>query len=481
MNLRGSGGPAMAGLLAALFLFMLAVAAYRLPFLSNVLVGEEGTHAYLVMGPRPVISGDDALFLARLDGKDILLFVDRNVLIYQFLDVVGRGIGQLLPSCGEFAIACVSFHARFPFLVIFLGGLAVAFVGVRRHLAFDRPWVLAAQTLIFLYLCTTPLLVGGSIQPQIDGALGVLIFATAAALLLSVTEHDKLYRTVAAAFIAGMAGALGKNEWAIALAASAGAVIILLPALALIARPEQRDWNSVRRGLALCVSIIAGIAACQALLYLYSPRTFMAGIDVMFRIAGLKLSIMDQIARSWDVVYPVYLASALSLIAIACRLRAYCLTQPALVILAGWAALTVIGYTYSGFSGDGFPRYFCPPAVLASIALVCLIPDFTLPRAAWAAASLLLVLGIAASSVSLWQSYSQRVAITSGRGSSLAATEFRYARLARAYAGIPIFEGAAIAIYYQNIDWIAHDLGIAGARSWLVKLRPNRPPELLEP
>jgi len=250
MNLRGSGGPAIAGLFAASFFLALAVVAYRLPFLSNVLIGEEGTHAYLVLGPRPVINGDDALFLARLDGKDILLFVDRNVLIYQFLDVVGRGIGQILPSCREFTMACVSLHARFPFLAIFLGGLAVAFLGVRRHLAFDRPWMLAAQMLVFLYLCTTPLLVGGSIQPQIDGALGVLIVATAAALLLSVQEHDKTYRTVAAAFLAGMAGALGKNEWAIALAASAGTVIVLLAGLTLIAQPEHRDWNSLRRGLA---------------------------------------------------------------------------------------------------------------------------------------------------------------------------------------------------------------------------------------
>ena len=338
-------------------MLIFALIASRLPFMANVLIGEEGTHAYLVLGPRPVINGDDALFLARLDGKDILLFVDRNVLIYQFLDVVGRGIGQILPSCREFTMACVSLHARFPFLAIFLGGLAVAFLGVRRHLAFDRPWMLAAQMLVFLYLCTTPLLVGGSIQPQIDGALGVLIVATAAALLLSVQEHDKTYRTVAAAFLAGMAGALGKNEWAIALAASAGTVIVLLAGLTLIAQPEHRDWNSLRRGLALCVAVIAGIVACQGLLYLYSPRTFLAGINVMFRIAGLKLSIVDQIARSWDVVYPVYLASALSLILIALRLRAYCLTRPALVILTGWAALTVIGYTYSGFSGDGFPRY----------------------------------------------------------------------------------------------------------------------------
>ena len=460
--------------------FFIVVAAYRVPFLSNVLVGEEGTHAYLVTGPQPVIVGDDALLIARLNGKDILAFVERNILLYQFLDVVARRAGQLLPLCHESTIACVSLRARAPFLIVFLAGLLVALFGVRRYLACDRPRVLMAQFLILFYVLSAPLLVGGSVQPQIDGALGVLIAAMSASILLSLKRRAPPFRYIAA-FVGGAAGALGKNEWAIALAASAATVAALSAGLTLAVKPNQRDWRAVRQGLAVCITIVTGIIVCQWLLYLYSPRTFMGGIDVMFRIAGMRLSIVDQLTRGWGLAHPVFLACGLMLVLITVRLKEYCLQQPSLVVVAGWAAIIVVGYVYSGFSGDGFQRYYCPPAMLASLALVCLIGDLAFSRVAFGIASGVLILGIGANSVSLVRSYSQGLTITSGPGSSLAAIESRYATLASRYARVPIFEWSAIGIYYSNVDWVATDLGIGEARGLLQKMRPNRPPELVIP
>jgi hypothetical protein len=402
------------------------------------------------------------------------------VLLYQFLDVVARRISQLLPECREFSVQCVSFHARLPFLVIFLAGWVIALFGVRRYFACDRPRVLMVQFLILLYALSAPLLVGSSIQPQIDGALGVLIVAASAALLLSSNWYSPPFRYVAA-FAAGLAGALGKNEWAIALAASAVTVVALSTGLTLAIKPDQRDWRAARQGLSICVAIVTGIAVCQLLLYLYSPRTFMGGIDVMTRIAGLKLSIVDQLSRSWGLAHPVFLVCGFMLALIAFRLKDCCLKQPAVVIVAGWAAIIVTGYVYSGWSGDGFPRYYCPPAMLAALALVCVVGDLTLPRAAFGIASVVLILGIGVNSMSLARSYSQGLTITSGPGQSLAAIESRYATLASRYAGVPILEGAGIGIYYRNIDWIGSDLGVEGAKNLLRRLRPNRPPELVMP
>lgn len=467
--------------LTILILFLLLSVAYRLPFMSNILVGEEGTHAYLVMGPQPVIKGDDGLLVARLDGEDLVLFIERSVLIYQFLDVVGRGIEHLLPACRELSFACVSFHARFPFLVIFMGGVLVVLFGARRYLALDRPRVFAVQMLVLLYLVSTPLMVGGAVQPQIDGALGVLIVATAAGLLLALRGQTQTMRIFVLAFAGGLAGALGKNEWAIALAGAAVITALLAAGLTALTRPRQRDWGAVKRAGLISAAIVLGIVACQFLLYVYSPRTYLGGLDVMFRIAGMKLSIADQIARAWDLAHPVILACGLSLILIAMRLRDYCLRQPSLVIIAGWASIILIGYVYSGWSGDGFPRYYCPPAMLAATTLVCLISELRMPRPAWAAASIAFVLGIAANSLSLSESYSRGLAITSGRGSSLNAIAARYTALASRYDGTPIYEGSAIGIYFPKVDWVAHDLGLEGARSLLRKRRPNRAPELVVP
>ncbi len=463
-----------------ILIFVIVVAAWRLPFLSNVLVGEEGTHAYLVLGPHPVIVDDNDGFIARVDGKDILESLQRSVLLYQFLDIVARQFGLLLPPCRDDSIACISLHGRAPFLAVFLAGLLAALFAVRRYLAFDRPWTLAVQLLIFFYILCAPLVVGGSIQPQIDGALGVLIVTSSAALLLSSKEHPVPYCYLAA-FAGGLVGALGKNEWAIALAGSAVALALLSAGLTLASAPNQRDWKAVRQGRALCIAILTGIIICQWLLYLHSPSAFIAGLDVMLRINAMRLSIIELVRDSWNLLYPVFLACGMMLVLIAIRLKQYCLKQPSVVIVAGWAAIIVVGYVYSGWTGDGFERYYCPPALLAAIALIYLVGDLHYSRGILCAASAALVLGIGANGMSLLRSYSHGLTITSLPGSSLAAIESRYTKLASRYTGVPIFESSAIGIYYKNIDFVARDVGVEGAKSMLQRLRPERPPELMVP
>src|SRR5450759_1046149 len=103
-----------------------AVGALRIPFLSNVLIGEEGSLSYLVLGPTRVVHGLDAVIAGRIDGIDRLIFPEHNILMYEFLDIVGRQIGQLLPLCRDGSMDCTTIQARSPFFILFLCGIAVA-------------------------------------------------------------------------------------------------------------------------------------------------------------------------------------------------------------------------------------------------------------------------------------------------------------------------------------------------------------------
>lgn len=464
--------------LFAALAMVVVVAAFRVPFLSNILIGEEGTFAYLVLGQKPVIHGLDAALVGRIDGIDRLVFPEHNILMYEFLDIVGRGVGRVLPLCRDGSMECTTIEARAPFLALFLLGLAAAMLAVRKWFAFDRPLTLAIQLLVLLYVTSAPLIVGGSIQPQIDGALGVLVLATAAAFLLASDTPRSPARLVWASF-AGIALVVGKNEWALALAGAVFVVLVLAVVFTFNVRSRRWDFAAAAPTFGCCGIILLGVAAGQVLNYLYAPDAYAATFAVMERIDAMKLSALDQLRRTWGLSYPVLLTCGVTLALIAPRLKHYCLHHPVVVIVAGWGAAIVVAYAYSGFSGDGFQRYYCPAGVLACIALMCVIRDLYLPRLLAAGAAFGLVVGIGLNSASLADSYRRAVSISSSPGTGLERVKNRYAAFARAYNGIPLLEESPIGLYYRNIDWIALDMGEEGAVLFIRQVRPDGPTDFL--
>ena len=454
-----------------------AVAALRVPFLSNVLIGEEGTIAYLVLGPQPVIHGLDAAFAARIDGVDRLIFPEHNILMYEFLDIVGRGLGRLLPLCRDGSMDCTTVEARAPFLVLFMLGLATAMVAIRTWLALDRPLTLAIQLLVLFYVTSAPVVVGGSIQPQIDGGLGVLVVAAAAAFLLASDTPRRPAHLVWASF-GGIALVVGKNEWALALAAAVSVVLVLAVVFSFDVR--SRRWNfAAAPTFRICGIILIGVAAGQMLNYLYAPDAYTATFGVMQRIDAMKLNALEQLRRTSGLSYPIFLTCGVVLALIALRLKHYCLRHPVIVIVAGWGATIAVAYAYSGFSGDGFQRYYAPAGVLACIALICVIRDLHLPRLLAAGAALVLVAGIGLNGASLADSYRRGLSISSAPGVGLERVKNRYIALGRAYNGVAIIEQSPIGIYYRNVDWVSADLGDEGAVRFVRQIRPDASTDFL--
>jgi hypothetical protein len=467
------------------FLFMclilgILIAALRMAFLPNILIGEEGTFAYLVIGPTPVIHGLDAALAGRIDGIDRLIFPEHNILMYKFLDVAARWVGQMLPLCRDGSIECTTIEARAPFLVLFLLGTTAAIVAVRKWLAFDRPLTLAVQLLLLLYVTSAPLVVGGSIQPQIDGSLGVLVLGVSAAFLLA---SDPPYPTARIfwALLAGIALVFGKNEWALALAGVVCVVLALAVCFSVDLRLRRWDFAAAWPTFRVCGIVLLGVAAGQALNYLYSPEAYPATFAVMRRVDAMKLSALDQLRRTWDLSYPIFLTCGAALALLALRLRHYCLHHPGVLIVAGWGAAIVCAYGYSGWYGDGLPRYYCPAGILALIVLVCLVRDFHLSRMTSVWAALGLVAGIGFNIASLAPSYARGLSISSAPGANLESVKSGYSALAKAYTGTAIFEGAPIGIYYRNVDWVARDLGEEGAVLLARRYRPDAPTNFLKP
>ena len=471
MTKMASQDAAIAPFAIALILLAL-VAAVRLPFLSNILLGEEGSHAYLVLGPQPVIRGLDALFIGRLNGEDYLVFPEHNILIYDFFDKFGRRIGQLIPPCRNSSIECVSSLSRTPYLVIFLIAIVIAILPLRRWLAVRRPAILAVQFLLLLFVLTTPLLVGGSIQPQIDGAYGVLVVSVSAACMLAAQTMRRSAHFLLL-FLGGVVSSLGKIEWAMALAGALSVTSALAVALSYDAKQGRLEYCAARPLLDVCAGTLAGMLFGQLLVLFYSPTAYLAGFDLMRQIGGMQLGVAEGLKRSWPLAYSALVMIGATLVLIAIRLKYSIRTDPTITVIAGWAAAIAAGYAYSGWSGDGFPRYYCPAALLAAIALICLLRDVTLSKAQSVFAVAVLAAFIGLNGASLVQSYRQGLSISSLPGASLEQARTRYLKLAQDYRGVPVLEASAFAIYFPNIDWVSIDMGRQAGIEFVEAHRPE--------
>src|SRR5262249_3126840 len=148
---------------------------------------------------------------------------------------------------------------RRPFFFMFLIAMALAFYCARWVV--DSPRRRALVLSLLLFGCSIPLLVGGSIQAQLDGSWGVLLCALAAALLLTAANSSGWKAQVLSA-IGGFAGAIGKNEWILTLLAAA---------LAAIGAQFVFDWITGKQTerphttIALGIGILLGAALSYSL------------------------------------------------------------------------------------------------------------------------------------------------------------------------------------------------------------------------
>lgn len=449
-----------------LFAFLLAS---RLPFLSNTLVGEEGSIAAYVLSPEPLSqksrNGLPYALIGQIDGAPILAPPERTIIPYIIIEKIGRILTSQQPQPTDGAR---SRAARLPFLLMFMMGVAglLAMLANAIGAAEHRRVVVAGLTV--LYGLTTPLAMGASIQPQLDGSIGVLLLGLAGWLLTSAQATGVRIPAFAAA---GVLIGLGRHEWAMVF----GLAAALLLVFDLIVR-----GNAVRAYLAALLGIAAGVAISLAV----SNQDYMMGFGLMRRIYyrdGVNLAqiLSSQISFVLPVVALLVAASIALLRGGLTSIAARCGT--ALILIGAIGIL--VGFMASGWPGDGFPRYYAPSLVLATYALVGivlegrkLVPDRVLPIGA-----IVLAIGIAWNGVQLGRSRAANVSISSAPGMALGPLQERLSKGATAAAGGGVlFEQASVWVYSPTASFISSDMGWEGALNLLARRFPAHKDKLLK-
>ncbi|MGO9744204.1 MAG: hypothetical protein ACLPN5_22310 [Roseiarcus sp.] len=430
------------------------VAAVRLPFLDDQLIGEEGIFAFLVANPtltsRLSEDGLPKLLVGNLDGVYALGAFQHAIGPYVFLERV--------PGAAVRALAVLDRPPAVRIVIVRAAFLALYLIG-----AFGLAWLVCEAPAsvpalpIALYGVTAPLAVGGSIQPQVDGGYGVMIAGIAASLLLARSERGRLARFL----IAGVVVGLGRAEWAIAFAAAAAATL----ALALFAGRAA----AAKPSAALAIGLALGVAASFA----YAPQDYLGS----FRVAGRVIdreSPWTLALRDWRYLVPL-LAMFGAVAALGFRgWRRHVGEEPGLAIVAGAGAAIFAGFAMSGWPGDGFPRYYAPALMLAAYAAARLALAPT-PRRLALALTVGFAGGLVANAAYLIGSYEATTSIASGPGLPLSAFSERYAAGARRAAedSALTLQPASIWLTYPKARFIGADMGYSGAAAYLREHYPE--------
>ena len=402
----------------------------RLPFLGNVLVGEEGMHAAFVLakGNSAPLSaeGIPQLMLGSFDGEAFLGATQHSIGPY----VVLRWLSALWPVAlddplpASNALVTRSVQARLPFLLLYLVGVA-GLLWRWAAVCVDHPsWRWLAFGGFLFYGLTTPLAVGGSIQPQIDASVGVALVGLAAWLL---TASWNPWFQGWAALLAGVLLGFGKQEWTLAFAA-AWVVVLLLSQL----------WRCINKNI--LGGFPLGLGAGTALSYSLSPTDYLAS----FNLAEHFLSKSSDVNRLELLMHwSSYLAPVLLILLLMTAIGLGHLPQlirqsPGAVITAGGAWAIALGFAAAGWRGDGFPRYYAPALVAALYACQVFVlgwPELGRRRNTAMIWLALIALGLSINFGVVGDGLSRKESITSIPGLRLKPITRRFERIIKSSAG----------------------------------------------
>ena len=455
-------GGASKVVLTAVLLVLIVVA--RLPFITDILAGEEGEFAALVLNDPPTSALDPDHLPRRLagaiDGTPILASFQRTVMPYIVLERLGRlfaphhALGRLPPE--QLTVA-----ARLPFAIIFLLGsaglIALTIQAATSAGKYPSVAITIAPLGVTLWSLTSPLAVGASIEPQVDGSAGVLLLGTATTLLAlgNIERRSARWYFLSAGVLAG----LGKQEWALAFA------VATLGAAFLSSWPTSSRRQS---GIAFA-AFFTGLALAMALSCAISPADYRQGFAIMANFYSQTGGHLWALERpQWPLTLPVVALILADGAFLAIVLRPVLRQAPGLLLAYLGATGIAIGYAISGWTGDDFPRYFAPPLVMLPIVFVALWRRFKnriTPPIGWSVVAANLV-GLCASFVFLAGSYDNKVSVAEFRGTPLATFERDIAtavELARNTNSIVLTQTTTW-IYNQNINFLS-----SATRSWAEK------------
>jgi hypothetical protein len=458
------------------FLLLLGLClALRLPFLGTTLVGEEGSFAYLVAGPvasgRLTPDGLPQMMVGMLGDVPALYPFQRTILPYVLLE---HGPGTLLRGLDVATLPerTRTSLVRGTFLAIYLAGVVGMLWRAAREGAGGN-WLPVA---IAAFAVGAPLAVAGSLQPQIDGSLGVLLLGIAALLLVPTEGGGMAWRGLLAGLLVG----LGRHEWGVALLGGTVGALLLSRVLLHDAAARGAAWRAL-------LPVPAGLLAGALLSYGLSPGEYLAGFDVQRRVTGFASRLVllrRDLPHAGAAAALLLLAGALLL----ARLRATLAEAPGIVAVTGAGAILFVGAAATGWPGDGFARYYAPVLVLAGTACVALTAGHRpgLPRRACLPVAALLALGTLAGLVPLHEAWRGKRAIASGAGTALVPVREGYAAAAAEWAADPAraplrLAPAGLWLYHPRTSFLGADMGLEFGGTYLAEQHPDWAPRLRAP
>jgi hypothetical protein len=364
----------------------LIILAYRVPFLTQPLVGEEGSHAMLLKGYSNKItenvddfyhSGnfrkDCLLVIARVESTYYVTGPSRTIVPYCFVEkVIGPMFRFVDPWARTFDQK--SAFARLAYLMICgIGMLSLLYVSYQAAQK-GTFTILLINILVVVYFLTTPIAVGGSIQPQLDGSIGVAIMGLMLVLLFKANaSYDKKYRMLLSC-IAGVLVCFCKNEWPLALLAALFAIYMLIKLRSIFYKQDTLHLEKYQvpfqeMALGLILGLIVGVFICWAL----APQDYLDGFQLMRTIRSEHFSVVKLISIQFPLIYPLGFAIIGAIVAHGLSLRTP--TNIVRSILLLFAGIISAGFLSSGWLGDYFPRYFIPSIIMLTGCIVLALPS----------------------------------------------------------------------------------------------------------
>lgn len=376
--------------LAICLLFFITIIAMRIPFLDKVLSGEEGSHAALIVNkidgteiilgiPGPAYTHGCLPLVGHIDGKDILANPSRNIMPYCILN---KGIQ---PFAGPIWEKLESFKDKTIFArSVFLGIASIGFIScllacLLVSFKLNR-FAILIPYLILLYASSTPFLVGASIQPQLDGTIGLALLCTSFLLMfITSQEYVKGNSRYALIFLGGVLLSLCKNEWPLAFMASIFGLLVLNYLVQVIGEYYPRfSWLSLSFGeikssgiIILSIGLLIGVTVSIVL----SPSDYFSGLHLMNSVEKRHYSSLALLKNYQEILMPL---GGLLITGIIFTIASFYNKNSARSFLPlvyfTFAINIALGFIWSGWLGDGFPRYYAPPTMLATLYLIALLP-----------------------------------------------------------------------------------------------------------
>ena len=348
----------------------LLVIMIPLPFLSNLLISEEGMFAYLVVDNEKtqVVDNHRVLLVGRLNGKDQWEAPRHPILPYWFMMKILRPFSGKV-YFDNLTLEAKTRRARIPFYCLYVMAWVILFIiGIRLFKRRSLRELLFPMGII-IFVGTWRLLVGGSVQTYYDGNLGVFLIAVCALGLCIAPRIKCLPLRLLLLFMSGFVSALGKNEWALGLLAAVVGAILVRCAYPILSRTKNMQLS--RSFWLLSLPVLFGVLLGSVFHYSIDPFNYVHGFLVMrnFGIDSAESWAHAFIVRlAW--IWPMFLLVFFALLLVRHSIKEMLTDHFPQMILLLWGISMLCGFMIPPHMGDGFPRLFCPSMFALLVFLV---------------------------------------------------------------------------------------------------------------